>query len=464
MPRKDGLGYTPGKPDRASGPSGYRPKVTSLAWQVKGGCMALTEKVVEKLKPGEKRQHVYDDLTGFGVRVEPASKGGRKSYFFYAKIHGKICFRSLGEPPSVPLAEARAAAKTLIGIAAKWRADGFPEPSPFAKKVKAPEPAVAPVFRELLEKYIIAHIWSTDEDERANHPQQAEQNARWMAKRFFSEWLDRRIDTIGVNDVAAVKNACGTKIHSANRAIEFCSAIFNWSSKTHDGKVNFWKLEQNPATGIECYKEKPRERFLSPDELLRFNDALETEKHRDLSDFLTLSITTAARKGDVLGMKWSDVSWDSAVWTVAFPKNGESYRVQLVETALAVLKRRRSESPDSAIYVFPGVGRSGHLLDLRQAWVEFRKRAQISDVRVHDLRRTVGSYLAMSNVSLQRIGAVLGHKSTQSTLVYARLHDKSVRDARELGQAAMLDAVNDAKQRQKLAASPLKALKAANRG
>jgi integrase len=188
-----------------------------------------------------------------------------------------------------------------------------------------------------------------------------------------------------------------------------------------------------------------RDRFLQPDELGRFNEALKTETHADLKDFLTLAITTAARRSDIFSMRWTDVKWERRVWTVPYPKNGESY--ELLPAALDVLKRRRSLVPDTAPYVFPGVGRTGHLTDLKIPWTEFRRRARIPDIRLHDLRRTTASYAAMAGVSLQQIGAALGHKSMQSTLVYAKLHNESVRAARESGQAKMLQMVRAAKRR-----------------
>jgi integrase len=57
--------------------------------------------------------------------------------------------------------------------------------------------------------------------------------------------------------------------------------------------------------------------------------------------------------------------------------------------------------------VFPGI-------EKEQQWTEFRKRARIPDITVHDLRRSHGSYLAVSGASLQIIGRALGHRSRQA--------------------------------------------------
>ena len=125
----------------------------------------------------------------------------------------------------------------------------------------------------------------------------------------------------------------------------------------HDGQQVhiFWKVA-NPADDVESWPEKPRTRFLQPDELLRFNDCLQSETHVDLKDFLTLAITTGARRSDIFSARWEDVKWERLISEVPFPKNGESYNVQLILAAFDVLKRRREEIPDGQAYVFPGRG------------------------------------------------------------------------------------------------------------
>ena len=68
-----------------------------------------------------------------------------------------------------------------------------------------------------------------------------------------------------------------------------------------------------------------------------------------------------------------------------------------------------------------------------------RGRAGVEDVRVHDLRRTLGSWLAASGDGVPMIGRVLNHSQPSATAVYARLDLEPVRRALEANAQAMLE-------------------------
>jgi len=64
-------------------------------------------------------------------------------------------------------------------------------------------------------------------------------------------------------------------------------------------------------------------------------------------------------------------------------------------------------------------------------------------VRIHDLRRTLGSWQAATGASLSIIGRALGHKSVTATAVYARLDLDPVRQSVEAATRAILDAAGE---------------------
>ena len=85
---------------------------------------------------------------------------------------------------------------------------------------------------------------------------------------------------------------------------------------------------------------------------------------------------------------------------------------------------------------------SGHFNSPKRSWEMLLKRAGIENLRLHDLRRTMGSYQAISGASLNIIGKSLGHKSTSATQVYARLSMDPIRDSMQKATDMMMDFLN----------------------
>jgi integrase len=138
-------------------------------------------------------------------------------------------------------------------------------------------------------------------------------------------------------------------------------------------------------------------------------------------------------------MRWDEVNLDEGVWRIPLTKNGEPQNVTLSPEALAVLKGRREVSGKDD-FVFPGRGARGHLVEPKKGWARVLQRAGITNLRIHDLRRTLGSWQAKTGASLAIIGKSLNHKSHQSTAIYARLDLDPVRHSVNTATAAMLQA------------------------
>ena len=136
-------------------------------------------------------------------------------------------------------------------------------------------------------------------------------------------------------------------------------------------------------------------------------------------------------------MRWQDISFDQLEWRIPMTKNGTPQIVSLSPEAMQVLQSRKLSY--NSEYVFPGNGKSGHLEEPKKGWDRILSRAGIEDLRIHDLRRTLGSWQARTGTSLAIIGKSLNHKSHASTLVYARLDLDPVRDSVNRATSVMLD-------------------------
>ena len=192
---------------------------------------------------------------------------------------------------------------------------------------------------------------------------------------------------------------------------------------------------ENPAKRIKLFREQSRDRFLQPDELKAFFAALEGEDDI-VRDFYMMLLMTGARRFNVQTMAWADVDMQAGYWRIPETKAGMPVLVPLVAPALAILVAR-SETANGSRWVFPG--RKGkHIANPKGAWARIVERAALVDVRPHDLRRSLGSWMAGQNTSLPIIGRALGHKTAVATMVYSRLSLDPVREAVDRATAAML--------------------------
>ncbi len=173
------------------------------------------------------------------------------------------------------------------------------------------------------------------------------------------------------------------------------------------------------------FKEQSRDRFLQTDELPKFFEAIKAEPSELVRDFFLLALFTGARRGNVAAMKWADLDLELSQWRIPETKAGRVQFVPLSAPALAILKRRL-ETANGSEYVLPSHGRTGHLAEIKTGWSRILKVAGIENLRPHDLRRTLGSYMAVNGASLSIIGAALGHTNASTTQVYARLTTNAV--------------------------------------
>jgi integrase len=125
-------------------------------------------------------------------------------------------------------------------------------------------------------------------------------------------------------------------------------------------------------------------------------------------------------------MRADEIDLDNAIWTIPAEKTKgkKPIRIPLVAQALEIVRRRIGHESG---YILPSYGASGHLVEIKSTWRDVLKRAGLADLRIHDLRRSMGSYQAALGSSLPIIGASLGHSNAAATAIYSRLHLDPIR-------------------------------------
>jgi integrase len=364
------------------------------------------------LPEGKKIYYFYDNKSrGLGIYI---TSSGVKTFFVYRKIQNKPKRILIGRFPEVTIFQARQKAGVINS-----QIDMGEDPHEQRLKKRREH-----TFGELFEAYM---------EEYAKPRKKSWAQDQYNYDLELSSWSKYKLSEITKTDVRNFHKKCGETrgIYLANRVLALVRTVF---SQAED--LVGWK-GGNPATGVRQFKEKSRERFLSREELPRFFKALAEHPNDVIRDYIYISLYTGARRSNVLAMKWEQISFKSAEWLIPETKNGESQVIPLIESALGILKRRYHENNSASVWVFPGRGKTGHLVEPKSAWKQILNNAEITDLRLHDLRRSLGSYQAISGANQAVISKTLHHKSSRTTEIYARLSLEPVRESMKTAVSLM---------------------------
>ncbi len=326
----------------------------------------------------------------------------------------------LGNNPGLSIEHARQLAAAVIMQITAGK-------DPLAAKRGTEGITLGDLFKEYLHGYAVEHCktWKVIEE---------------CFYRYLDHWKTRPVSSIKRSEVQLLVNKLGKENGraTANRTVELLRAVIN--------KGKQWELVdcENPATGISKFKLKHRDRFVYAEELPRLIEAINAEENQEVKDYVLISLYTGARKMNVLKMRWADVDLDSAVWKIPDTKNDTAQTILLTGPELEILKER-FENRTSFEYVFHKKGmKSPHLTDPKKGWKRILKAARIENLHLHDLRRTLGSYMAMTGASLSVIGNTLNHKDVSTTRkVYAHSAHEAERTAREVAHKKMFEKKDD---------------------
>lgn len=371
----------------------------------------FTKSLLEKLSTPKTGLSYYKDSKEKGLSFYITSNGVI-TFFVRKRINGKDERIIIGNFPEISIENAR---KQALLIKSKI-AQGI-NPNQQKNNLRK-EITFGDLFVEYMERYSkkFKRSWKYDERE---------------VNKFLSTWFSRKISSINNQEIRLLHEKISREngLYQANRLLERIRAIYN--------KAIEWGYEGiNPTQNIKKFKEQSRDRFIQPNELPKFFKALDEEQNQIARDYVYLSLYTGARKANVLAMRWEEINFITQEWRIPKTKNGEALTLPLIEEAIDILKKRKKEIEKSdlqafqKIWVFPSqTSKSGHLEEPTKAWKRILEKANIKDLRIHDIRRTLGSYQVMTGASLPIIGKSLGHKSGQATQIYSRMNLDPVRQS-----------------------------------
>lgn len=175
----------------------------------------------------------------------------------------------------------------------------------------------------------------------------------------------------------------------------------------------------HPCRAVERRPEQnEKTRFLTREERERLLAACKASKWPRLYLLVLLALTTGARKGELLGLRWSDVDFDHATLHVGRSKNGDPKVLPVVPAALEQL---RAFAGAAGALVFPSAEKPEQAYAFEPRWAQALKAAHIRGFRFHDLRHSAASHLAQNGATLLEIADLLGHRQLSMTKRYSHL-------------------------------------------
>lgn len=343
-----------------------------------------------------------------GLQLERLAVGHGKWRLRYKTPNGRRACLTIGDAPTLTLADARLRAEEMR----RQIAMGI-DP---ADEKRANQ--LVPTFGEFIEQQYVPHIknykrsWKTDISLLKNH----------LIPRFGNIQMDR-ITRQDIVTMHADRRNSGGAPGSANRLLIMMRYIFNLASRWEVAGIT-----ANPTKNVPLMPEgNMKERYLSEEEARRLYDAVCQSDNPVLKYIFTALILSGARKREVLDARWDDFDFARRIWRIPTTKLGKPRHFPMSDGLMNLLTTMpRNLKSD---YVFANPKTNKPFTSIFSAWDTARKAAGLPEVRIHDLRHSFASFLVNSGRSLYEIGKLLGHTQVRTTQRYAHLAPETLLDA-----------------------------------
>ena len=366
--------------------------------------ITLTDARVRVLRSRKSAYDIRDaKLRGFGVRVLPS---GAKRYFLHIQHRGQRMWHIVGDAHALPVAPARARAASMLSAIR------------FGAEAQVDSPLFEAVAEAVFRRY--ARVWK---------PQTLYVNRSYYRCTLLPWFAGHSIADIDRQEVERWFASLRATPVSADRSMPVLSVILKEAER-----MGYRREGSNPCRGIRRYRRTGRERYLSDEEIRRLAQTLsahEGDRPRQVAA-VRLLLLTGCRRGEVLTLRWSD--YREGRLFLRDSKSGPR-TVWLSGAARSVLDAIER----TGAWVFParrGPGPAGPMW-LRHFWRRIRVEADLSDVRLHDLRHAHATFALRQGESVLAIARLLGHRTPATTLKYTHLADAMVREAAETVAAAL---------------------------
>ena len=405
--------------------------------------MGLTRRYIEAANydGGQNARDVRwdDDPHGLGVRLYPS---GRKSYVLSYRVKGRKVLMTLADANVLTIDQARKRAKAELATLENTSVD------PLQTKRRQALEARTGGIEQMFRAYVA--------DKKPKRPD----TLMWLGDKFiFPVFGKRSWRELGRVDVRDWHRIIASP-YNANRALQALRAAFYWRLWQEDdtaGDKQSKRDTRNPCAGIPLRDEKVRQVRLELSELPRLEKSIDSETNDPyVRAYFRFLMATGCRRSEAAKLKWAEVVLEGEHPTATFTdtKAGDDRKTPLSAFAVRLLRAlpRIKDNP----HVFVGRHARSHLVAPGKVWLRIRAAAGLPHLRIHDLRRSFGSWLGDAGFTSKQIGTVLGHKTDITSRVYMAIGQQSARAAVDAVQALMSN-VQKSSPRRKSNVAPIKA-------
>lgn len=231
-----------------------------------------------------------------------------------------------------------------------------------------------------------------------------------------------------IRRIGGRKSVTGSTVNRYKSALSTCLRVFI----THPDYKRLGFANPVRKESVARFKEnRPKDRFLTSEEQAALLNVCKTASWERMYMLVLMALTTGARRGELLRLRWTDIDFGHRTATLKQTKNGKPRLLPLTKPVVEQLMRFR-EKNDSLI--FPSSISKSQPFAFRHHWFDATTKARLPNLRFHDLRHTAASNLVRAGRSLFEVGVLLGHSSTQMTKRYSHL---AIHDTREMVDEVM---------------------------
>ena len=367
--------------------------------------LRFTTDSIKRLKPPidkSKVQYFDSELTGFMLEVKNT---GTKTYYYRYRVNTSQKMIRIGTTTELNFQQAKEKYLEL-----KENQTNPQEHSPQKEK-----PLIT--FLEFYNSYYLPYIKA--------HIKSYETNISVFKNHILKDLSNTSMADLKKLDIKRLHNEMITIKNlsraTANKFLIFLSSAYKLANEFE--LLNSY----NPCRGIKEFElNNQRQIFLTQSQTKRLLNEVNKSSNIHLKYIVPMLLLSGARKREVLDAKWCDFDNINNLWTIPLTKNGKKRILPITKSLQTILNQIPK---DKTPYLFASPLTLKPYISIYQSWNSARTKANLKEVRMHDLRHTYASALVNAKCSLYEVQVLLGHSTAKMTQRYAHLSNDALMKA-----------------------------------